>query len=275
MAATLAAYACNKGTAPIPDDALVVVGKSVLTRADLDRSMPGGLNDQDSTLYAQAYIKSWIDAEMTSKLASREIDMTEIDKMVAEYRNQLIMLEYSRQMYDSHGKEYFSEDSIKRYYDEHKDEFILTRPMVKGVYLKVFDDAKSLPQLRKLYKSTKDQDVDKLDKSELTGAVHYDYFRDRWVDWEQIERRIPYDFGSAPSTFLRNHRNLDFSTGGFTYLLDISDVLYEGQTMPYEAARSQIEDRLKFASRRLYDDALKKELYDKGVQNGDIKILYE
>lgn len=276
MAASMAAIcvlaACSDGAPKPAADALVVLNGKSLTRAELDANMPAGLNADDSARYARAYARQWIDARLASEIASREIDMEAIDRMVEQYRNDLIMFEYGKRMYDAQAQD-IPEDSLVAYYEAHPDEFVLSRPMVKGVYLKVIDGAKSLPTLRRLYRSQKDSDIDNLDKSQLDGAVHYDYFRDKWIDWEQIEQRVPYDFGPSADAFLRQKKNLDFSQGGFTYLLDITDVLSTGQTMPYEAARQQIIDRLQFAERRAYSLQLKKDLYDKAIADGQLTIL--
>lgn len=275
MAASMAAIcvlaACSAGEPKPQADALVTLNGAALTRAELDANMPAGLGADDSVRYARAYVRQWIDARLASEIASHEIDMEAIDRMVEQYRNDLIMFEYGKRMYSAQAQE-IPEDSLMAYYEAHPGEFVLNRPMVKGVYLKVADGAKSLPTLRRLYRSHKDSDIDNLDKSQLDGAVHYDYFRDKWIDWEQIEQRVPYDFGPSADAFLRQTKNLDFSQGGFTYLLDITDVLSTGQTMPYEAARQQIIDRLQFAERRSYALQLKRDLYDKAISDGQLVI---
>ncbi|MCC8114885.1 MAG: peptidyl-prolyl cis-trans isomerase [Bacteroidales bacterium] len=265
--------ACStKDKNPVPEDAIVSIGNKYLTLTDIKRQLPGGLTAEDSARFTDALINSWIYTQLISQVAAKEIDMDGINSLVDQYRNELIMLEYSRRMFDTRGKSEIPEDSIQKYYDEHAQEFKLERPMVKGVYLKVADDAPSLPKLRKLYRSQKENDIDNLDKSELNGAVHYDYFRDQWIDWEQIENKIPYDFGANPDVFLRSNRGLDYSHGGFTYLLDITDVVFSGQTRPFESARQQIIDRLEFYNRRSYDEALRQSLFDKAESQGKIRF---
>lgn len=266
---------CSNDDKSVDPDALVVVGNATLTREDLRRNFPAGLSADDSTKFARAYIRHWIDDRMMSMLAAKEIDLTEIDRMVEQYRNELIAFEYSKRMYEAHADE-LTADTIEAYYKAHADEFVLTRPMVKGVYLKVADDASALPTLRKLYRSDKPEDIDKLEKSALSGAVHYDYFRDRWVDWEQIETRVPYSFSPSADAFLsQNTRPIDFSQGGFTYLLLITDVLRSGQTMPLEAATPLIKERLNYAGQREYLGMLKRELLENAISDGKIAIFCE
>lgn len=269
------AFSCAKTEKDISPDALAVVGTHTLTTAELRRNFPAGLSAEDSVKYARAYIRQWIDDRMMSALAAKEIDLTEIDKMVDQYRNELIAFEYGKRMYQTHAPE-LTADTIEAYYNAHQDEFNLALPMVKGVYLKVVSDAQELPTLRRLYRSDKPADMDKLEKSALSSAVHYDYFRDRWVNWSQVESRIPYDFSPSPDAFLHQiPRHIEFEQGGFTYLLLITDALHTGQKMPLEAAEPLIKERLTFAGQRQYLGQLKRELLENAISNGEIAIFCE
>ncbi|MCM1452195.1 MAG: peptidylprolyl isomerase [Clostridium sp.] len=273
MAILLAA--CGKEKKAVPSDALAVVEDAALTRTELLRNFPAGLSAEDSAKYARAFIRQWIDDRMMATIASKEIDLTEIDNMVEQYRNELIAFEYSKRMYQTHAPE-LDADTIEAYYNAHKDEFVLALPMVKGVYLKVASDAPELPTLRRLYRSDKPADIDKLEKSALSSAVHYDYFRDRWVNWSQVESRIPYDFSPSPDAFLYQiPRHIEFEQGGFTYLLLVTEALHTGQKMPLEAAEPLIKERLTFAGQRQYMGQLKRELLENAISEGKIAIFCE
>ena len=63
--------------------------------------MPGGLCEADSIKFARAFIRKWMDENLVSEIAASEIDMAGIEQMVDEYRRQLVMWEYRRQMADS------------------------------------------------------------------------------------------------------------------------------------------------------------------------------
>lgn len=262
--------ACARGGA---DDADVIVrlGGSTLTRTKLMQDMPGGMSADDSTRYARAYINSWIDSHLVTDIASREVDMDEINRLADDYRRQLIMQRYRSRMFETHAPS-IPDDSLKAYYDAHRADFVLERPLVRGVYLKVPDDASDLALLRRLYRSDKPDDIDRLEKEVLKSAIHYDYFRDRWVDWEQIETRIPYDFGASPDAWLRGTRRLDESLGGFTYLLYITEVLPAGSSMPFESARAMITQRLMVPARRAYEVTLSGALRERALRDGELVI---
>lgn len=198
--------------------------------------------------------------------------MEQIERLTREYRDELIMTQYRRAMSRQAQEGEFAEDSLRAYYEAHKDDFKLERPLVKGVYLKVPDDAPNLAQIRRLYRSDKPGDIDKLEKAALGTAIHYDYFRDSWIDWEQIENRIPLDLASGDVSDIARRRYIEIESQGFTYLLSISDYLAPGAGMPYEAARPLVRDRLLNQRRRAYDSRLLNDLYQRALDDGLMQI---
>lgn len=253
------------------EGALARVGLATLSRAEVAAALPAGLSADDSVRLARAYVRNWIDTRLVEDVAAEHVDMATIERMTAAYRRDLIMREYRERMFAAEAVE-FADSVVDDYYSRHSADFVLQRPLIRGVYIKLPDDSKALKAIRRLYRSTRPDDMDRLEKEALGEAIHYDYFRDRWIDWEQVEARIPYDFGNSPAEFLRTHRNLDVSLGGFTYLLDVSDVLPAGSAMPPEAARPLIEERLLAERRRAYDAALRQRLYDSAIEAGRAQV---
>ncbi len=254
-------------------DLLARVGKQRLTRGDLDRVITPGLTQEDSITFARAYVKSWVDRRVMTEVATRNIpDMKKIDQMVDDYRNELISWEYSRLMFAQHGTEAIPDDSIESYYKKESRRFVLVRPVIKGVYIKIADNSPALQRVKKLYKSKRDADIDRLEKQDLQGVIHYDYFRDHWVDWEQIETRIPGDFGSSADLFLSNNKHYEISANGFTHLLEITEYQKSGTPMPIEMARDRIVRELYNLHRGEYDSRLRLDLLGEGIANGTVVI---
>ncbi|MCH5221920.1 MAG: peptidyl-prolyl cis-trans isomerase [Muribaculaceae bacterium] len=272
-AVMLLAAACSRGgDAVIPEDTIVRVGSDFLRAEELRQHIPSGISHDDSVALARAYIHSWIDTRLIAKVAAEEVDIDEIERLTAEYRNELIMSQYRRAMARQASDGIFAEDSLQGYYEACKADFVLERPMVKGIYLKVPQDASNLAAIRKLYKSERRADIDRLEKEALSAAIHYDFFRDRWIDWEQIETRIPVDFTASVTTALEAHKPLEVTAGGFVYLLSVSDYLPAGATMPFEAAKPIIKERLLSIKRIAYDAALRNDLLNRALSDGTVSF---
>ncbi|MDE6206213.1 MAG: peptidyl-prolyl cis-trans isomerase [Muribaculaceae bacterium] len=272
-AATLLLSGCSgSGDAVIPEDAIASVGSSVLTRRDLARDMPVGLSPEDSTAFAKAYIRRWADRNLIESVAVSEVDIEEIDRLTQQYRRELIMNRYRRAMASEVGDS-FAEDTLRAYYNEHRQSFRLERPMIKGIYIKVPVDARNVSQIKRLYRSNDPMDIDRLEKEANSAAIHYDYFRDQWIDLEQVENRIPLDFTPTEISALANRHYLETESQGFLYLLSISEYLPAGDYMPFEAARNIVRERLLTRRRQAYDAMLLDCLYKSSLASGKL-ILY-
>lgn len=276
-AAILLAGGCRGGDAVMPSDALVRAGKSVLTRGELLKELPGGLSPEDSTKFARSYISTWVNAHLLSEPSHDDIDMAEIDRLTDAYRRELIMNAYRRKMAEGapDNGNIFRRDSLEAYFEANKGDFRLRRPVVKGIYIKVAEDADNLKTIRRLYKSDKPEDIDRLEKAVYRNAVHYDYFRDRWIDWDQVEVRIPYDFGTNPATVVASGRPLEVSKDGFVYLLKISEYLPAGSQMPFEVAEPVIRERLLARYRRRFDSELRADILEKAIEDGTVEYFVE
>ena len=112
-----ACWACGRdgGSASLPPDAVVSVGSAVLTVRDVRQNVPAGLAPDDSAKLANAYVRRWVDAQLLTNVAAAQVDMAEIDRLVDEYRRELIINSYRRQMAQRTDESVFAEDRLKSY----------------------------------------------------------------------------------------------------------------------------------------------------------------
>lgn len=269
IALTIAAAAasCIK---EVPADAIVAVGNATLTLSDLRKAIPAGLSATDSATFAESYINSWISDMLITEIAEKNIpDTRSIDRMTDDYRRQLIMWEYQRLKTAQDGPPELPEDTIAAYYDRHHAEMRVEPPMVRGILVKIPTSSPLLENVRKWYRSDKDTDIELLEKANIKDDdILYEYFRDNWVKWEQIESRVPHNFsGRTPKT----GEHIEVSDGDFTYLLHITETLTEGTEMPRDVAEPIIRDRLTARHKLSLDRRLRQELYQQALENGKIK----
>lgn len=251
---------------------LAEVGRQRLSIEDVRADMPGGFNEEDSARFVNGYVSEWVDTRLLDEMASDEIDMEQIERLVSQYRASLIADAYRRKIVAESADASFAEDSLMAYYDARKSDFRLRAPMVNGVYLKLPEKASNLGAIRRLMRSDAPDDIDRLEKEAVNArALHYDYFRERWVDWDRIETRIPYSFGDIKE-FLRPGRFLETRHDGYIYLLRITEVLPSGSIMPYEAARDEVRERMMAARHRELTAAFHAELLKKALDSGKAKI---
>lgn len=267
--AILAGCSSKKTETPSDYKVLLEVGDSVLTVSDVVRLIPAGLTEEDSVEMFNSITERWVRSMMLSDLAQENVaDLARINRMAEDYRNSLIIDRYLRSKQEETGE--VSDQAVKSYYSEHSEEMKLEAPIVKGIYLKVVDSEENLSDIRKWMRSAKPEDIDQIEKNGLRHASQYEYFEDRWIDWNDIADEIPYRFYDADA-FLRSTKDFETNYGGSTYLLHITEYIPSGESMPYDFAKGKIREMLTREKKGDYRQKLLKSLYRKGIQEGKLK----
>lgn len=264
------AAACSNAADSVADRKdmpLVTVGDSTLTLNDVLSRMPENTTPQDSAAMFANIVDTWLQDMLLREVAQENaIDLDRIDRMAADYRNRLIINEYIRRMKSSRGDK-AAEEQVKAYYDANSAEMTLESPLVKGVYIKLPSDADRLDDVRRWVRSSSAASIDEIEKYGLKGAIQYEYFKDKWVDWQEIAAQIPYRFGDADK-FVAAHRFFETSDRNSTYLLRITETVPAGSRMPYDFAAPLIRESLVQSQREQYGRSLLESFAENARKNG-------
>ena len=261
----------HSGEVPPTHEWLVEVGGRYLTRTELEQQMPPNLSRNDSAAFADAYVRQWIGNELLYENAEKNIpDLKRIDRMVEQYRRQLIMFEYQKQLINERLVKEISDSVIEQYYEQHKPDFKLNNGIVKGLFLKIPEDAPQVEQVRRWYRSDAPDAIEKIEKYSLKHAVGYEYFYDKWVSFNDVMDNIPYQVLSE-SDFLRNNKYLEVKENGFWYFLNIREYLTKGATEPLDFARSQIQEILINKRKMQFMTDIEEDLFRTALRKKKIK----
>lgn len=270
---TLLSVSCGKSAAVKEKESkiLLQIGDSILYERDVLAQIPAGISSADSTLLYDAVVEDWLEKRLLIDIAELNLPTVErIERMVDEYRMQLLVNEYRRVMAES-GVSAVSEDSIEKYYELHKDELTLQQPLLKGIYVKIDALSPRLDEVRGWVKNDDANDIAELERYGLRGAVQYDDFRNTWVSWQSLSEIIPYRFRDDSERPGAGDM-FDKRIGGFVYLLNVTEVLEKGEPMPFEFARKEISRILADRMRASYDDNLLLSLYKNALETKRIQI---
>ena len=248
--------ACQPSTVKEETDILVEVEGLTLTRSEVEKVIPQGSTPADSLLMAENYIKKWITDILIYEVAEHNLgkDEKEVNRLVEEYRRALLRHRYLEGMVHSKLSAEIRENDRRSYYQEHIQKFILDRHLIKGLFIKVPVDAPGLENVRKWYKSDKLDAVENIEKYSIQNASIYDYFYDRWVDFDEALAKIPTD-------------------SSYCYFLNIAEHLLAGNVAPYEYAEPQIEEEMINKRKVEFLRNFEEELYRDAVRKGNV-IFY-
>lgn len=264
-----------KQTRPIDDaDVLVRVKDRVLGREEIQRQIPRSLSSADSLLMAESLAKKWVKDALVYEVALRNLEReerAEVDRLVEEYRHSLIRYRYEEQLVRERLSSDFQESDKLRFYEENQSKFVLDKALIKGLFLKVPADAPGLADVKKWYRSTSESAVEKIEKYSVQNAVIYDYFYDKWVDFDQVMDNIPMRVTDA-NAFLKANRYVEMCDSTYCYLLNISDYLPIGRVAPYDYAGPQIIEMLTNQRKVQFLKDFEDELYNDAVKHGDVEF---
>ena len=273
---SLLTVACNSNLDIKKNNAaLVKVGNKILYKSVLDENIPAGLTSEDSIIIAEHFIRSWINEILLYNIAVKNInDKENIERLVENYRKSLLIYQYEEQLVNERLSGNISEQSLYDYYNRNKDKLRLERPLVKGLFLKVPVTAPQLNEIRAWYKSIAPISRDNLEKYSLNNATYFDYFVDKWMDFNDLMSNFPKEQLSKEEQTVRR-RTIEKQDAGYYYFLNITDYLLPGDDAPFEYIKSTIQEIL-INQRRI--DFLKKteeDLYQRALIKGEIQYYNE
>ncbi|EGF56550.1 peptidylprolyl isomerase [Bacteroides fluxus] len=268
---TLLCTACSerhdhKGQTP-----LVELDGSFLYREDLQAVLPAGLSKDDSLLFAEHYIRNWVeDILLYDKAQSNIPNSGEIDRLVENYRKALIMHTYQQALIHQQLSEEISEQDLTDYYEKNQALFKVERPLMKGLFIKVPLTAPQLANVRRWYKTETQEAVEHLEKYSLQNAVKYEYFYDKWVTVSEVLDLMPLKVPDVDD-YLDKNRHVELKDTAFCYFLNVSDYRRMGEEEPYEFARTQVKDMLLNVRQVEFMKQVKDDLYRRAVKRDKIK----
>lgn len=260
----------HKGRTP-----LVELDGNFLYREDLHSVLPAGLSQDDSLLFAEHYIRNWVeDVLLYDKAQSNIPNSNEIDRLVENYRKALIMHTYQQALIHQRLSEEISEQDLTDYYEKNQGLFKVERPLMKGLFIKVPLTAPQLSNVRRWYKTETREAVENLEKYSLQNAVKYDYFYDKWVPASEVMDMVPLKVPNVEE-YLDKNRHVELKDTAFYYFLNVSDYRRLGEQEPFEFARVQVKDMLLNVKQVEFMKQVKNDLYQQAVKRDKIKYYLE
>ena len=258
----------HKGKTP-----LVEVSGEFLYKEDLQAALPLNISKDDSVLFAEHYIRNWIeDALLFDKAEGNIPDNDKISKLVENYRRALIMHTYQEELVNQKLANDISEEEINAYYEKNKELFRLDNPLVKGLFIKVPLSSPDLGNVRVWYRKNNQDVIEKLEKYSLRNAVSYDYFYDRWTSVPDVAAKIPLKVLDTDANYLDKNRNVEVKDTAFCYFLHIEDFLGKDKQKPLDFARDEIKEILINLKSVEFINKVKEDLYQRASDRN--KIIY-
>jgi len=250
------------------------VGEKVLTVSELSINTPDYLDATDSSLWADDYIKTWVQRELLLQKAEENLkgEMKDVSKELEEYRNSLIVFKYKNELVKAKMDTILKDSDIQKDFNEHRESFILNRNIVKAIYIKIPVMVSNPDNIRELCLSSDPAKQAKLNEYCLSYAKAYDRFNDQWVSADLVLRNMPEQI-TDQKKFLESNRFSESTDKVFYYIVYIRDYRLEGQVSPIEYVENDIRNLILSKQKIEFLKQIEKDIYKEGLDNNRVKLF--
>ena len=255
------------------DEVVAEVGLDRLYRSDLNAVVPRGIPAEDSVRLARQYINTWATDRIFVSIAEEQLSKAEKDvaKELEDYRVSLLKYRYEQLYVNERLDTAVSDDKIEEYYETHKENFRLARPLVKARFLRIHTDSPMLETIRKKMDSSDANDLIEADSLAFSSAIMFTTWRDEWQDVIVLakEMGVSYDsvLGMARNGWIRQD-----DTTGVTNLAFVSETINSGDYAPVSYTSARIKDIIISTRKQALISSLEQDLLKDAHENGKIVI---
>lgn len=241
---------------------------------ELQAVLPSGLNPEDSTSFANSFIKNW--ATQMLLLSKAELNLTDEDKDVSkqleEYRRSLIIYQYENQLIQQRLDTAVTPEQIQEYYDNNKDNFELQDNIARAVYVKLAKKSKDVEKVKKWVRSEKAEDREKLEEFCVQHAQAHHLNDQQWVAFGELMNLLPKTSYINLNYFNSyNFAYLEDSTAH--YLIDVREIKYKNSVSPIEFETQNIRSILLNQRKLELVQKLERDIFDDAVSKNEFEIL--
>lgn len=262
---------CNffkKSGKPNADEVIARAFDSYLLKDDLPQ-----FKGIDSTKLTSAYIDKWMREQVLIRYAQDNLSKAREEKInseVAKYKSELLVYEYESQLVDLKFKYTPTEEDINKYYHSYLENFVLSAPVVKVLYLKADKKIKLKDNVLKEWMRNSN-DYYKLNVvcNEYIMECHLD--TSVWVPRKYILDRLR-DVNISESNLKGKATFAKLSSSSHNLYLYLIDSREEGQGAPFQYIRKEIEKLLIKKMKSNFVEETKKAMFEKAIKDHEVEI---
>ena len=250
------------------------VGSHRLYASELASYIPDSASPEDSTRLALQYINTWASDQLFTDVAERELSKSEknVDSELEDYRHSLLKYRYEQKYVNQRLDTAVTKAQIEKYYDDHAENFKLSLPIAKAVYMNISADSPNLEIIKKKMRSDKPEARIEADSIAFSSAFRYTDFGDRWVDLVKLSREVGTDYGTLLSQVRDSYAELPDGNGNLNIVYFFS-LMRAGQTGPVEYFEEQIRDIILSTRKQALLSRLERDLIE-NARNQENFVIY-
>ena len=240
----LALPSCKAFQSYIHDGEVVAkLGGHKLYRSELEDLIPNGISPEDSTHLAAMFINSWVTDKAFQDIAEQKLgkEDKDVSKELEAYRLSLLRYRFEQKYVAERLDTSVSGAAISDYYNSHKENFVLERPILKARFMKIAKDSPNLQKIKKLMSSSDVEDVIAADSVAFNSAQRYIDFSETWMDAMTLAAEFGVDYVQMLSKKNGSFIEIPDQEGNICVAY-VADMIKAGENAPLEFCEENIKD---------------------------------
>lgn len=264
--------ACQPTEVPKTDEKpLAKVGETYLYPSDV-KGIGTGMSDQDSLYQLQIHIQQWVRDQLMLDVASRNIDATDqIERMVNNYRSNLIMNAYEEALINERLNEEVTPAEIAMYYSKNKEQYQAGISWVRCHFVKVRRSTPGIQELKQWFKSDNGANFERVKLFCAKNKTVHVLNEDLWTEYDKLVNALPEN--SITSRHREGKAILDRSDEQYQYLLQIFEYRDKTDAAPLVQVQDEIRRILLHQRRNQILQDIRKEVYEKAKQENGFEVF--
>lgn len=268
-----AVAACNTGTDRA--ELIAEIAGRQLTWKELTEVIPDNSTAEDSAALADHYIQDWITKQLIISKAEAGLpeELQSFEEMIENYRSSLLIYAFEQEWVRQKLDTIVSDQEIEAYYNENEKNFQLKDYILKVKFTALAADSKNISQVKKLFNSTKPEDLVKWEQLCVDIGASYFFNEEDWMMWDEFIKQAPLEVYDIEG-FLKKKKTVEFEKDNNLYLISVVDYQLTGSKSPLSFERDKIRSMIINKRKLALLDTMRKDLYAKAQQDGEINLYY-
>ncbi|XLS30346.1 peptidyl-prolyl cis-trans isomerase [Flavobacteriaceae bacterium M23B6Z8] len=267
-------FSCSYFEKNTQEDAVARVGDNYLSAEELSKVISEDTSEEDSINIVRNYINTWAKKQLLVNKARINLDEQQIEdfeELVNQYRADLLIAAYKEALVANSMDTIVSQEEIKAYYEDNKENFKLNEALLKMRYIHVDKTYDDLDTAKELLRSFSAEDQAKLDEMSLQFKA-YSLNDSTWIKVSQLVQKIPPINYDNKDSYLKKSQFFELTDSLEVYLVHIKDVLKRNDIAPESYVVPTLKQIILNKRKLEFIRNLEKDLMDEAVQKKRYEI---
>lgn len=264
---------CGAGDAEAEDPLLARVHQKELRLSELEGMFPAEANRKDSMLIIQSFVQRWSKDAVLQHEAERNVPADlNIDRLVRDYRASLVSNHYQEVLVSLRLDSTITRDQLEAYYEKNKGQYLLERPIVRCLFVKVPYPVVEEDRLRELWNNGKISDTLELrDYAERFAEVSL-LDPTAWYSLDDISEQLPAGVLTAANA--QDKKEFSLQEGSHRYYFRLLEVRPRLEVAPLSYVEDQARKVILHNRKMEVLAEARRDLYERAVREDDVETFY-